>query len=141
MAELKTKETEESVSGFIEKISDEARKKDCKLVLRLMKEATKAKPKMWGDSIVGFGRYRYKYASGREGEWFVTGFSPRKNDLTLYIFPGLDAYNDLMKQLGKHKASKSCLHIKKLSDVDINVLKQIINESVKNMADQRIDKR
>lgn len=141
MAELKTKETEESVSGFIEKISDEARKKDCKLVLRLMKEATKAKPKMWGDSIVGFGRYKYKYASGREGEWFVTGFSPRKNDLTLYIFPGLDAYDDLMKQLGKHKASKSCLHIKKLSDVDINVLKQIINESVKNMADQRIDKR
>lgn len=141
MVELKTKETKESVSDFLDKISDQNRKKDCKLVLKLMKEATKTAPKMWGESIVGFGRYRYKYASGREAEWFVTGFSPRKNDLTLYIYPGLQAYDDLLKRLGKHKASKSCLHIKKLSDVDMDVLKEIINQSVKNMSDQRVDKR
>jgi Domain of unknown function (DU1801) len=140
MAELKTKETDESVAEFLDRVGDESRKKDCKLVAKLMKEATKAEPKMWGDSIVGFGRYRYKYASGREAEWFLTGFSPRKNDLTLYIYPGLAAFGDLLKRLGKHKTSVSCLHIKKLSDVDINVLKEIINKSVKEMASLRVGK-
>ena len=140
MAELKTKETEESVAEFLDRVNDESRKKDCQTVLKLMKEATKAEPKMWGDSMVGFGRYRYKYASGKEGEWFVTGFSPRKNDLTLYITSGFEAFDDLLKRLGKHKTSVSCLHIKNLKDVDLKILKELIKQSVKKMASQRVDK-
>src|SRR4030095_6063790 len=115
MAELKTKPTKDSVSAFINQIADSERRKDCKVVLDLMSEITKAKPEMWGSSIVGFGRSRYQYASGREGEWMVTGFSPRKGDLTLYIMPGVDSFPDLMERLGKYKTGKSCLYIKKLA--------------------------
>ncbi len=96
-----------------------------------MKDVTGEEPTMWGSSIVGFGRYRYKYESGREGEWMITGFSPRKTDLTLYIMHGFERVADLMTRLGKHKTGKSCLYIKKLSDVDLGVLRKIVEKSVK----------
>jgi Domain of unknown function (DU1801) len=140
MAELKTKPTKQSVSAFINSITDEQRRKDCQAVFELMSKVTKAKPEMWGSSIVGFGRYHYKYATGREGEWMLTGFSPRKGDLTLYIMPGFAAVPELMKQLGKHKTGKSCLYIKKLADIDMKVLKKIVEEGLKQMAQYRIDK-
>ena len=139
MAELKTKPTKQSVNEFISNIVDEKRRKDCRVVLKLMAEATGAKPEMWGPSIVGFGRYRYKYESGREGDWMVTGFSPRKSDLTLYIMPGFDRYADLMKRLGKHKTGKSCLYLKSLDGIDLAVLRKLVEHSVKRMADKRID--
>ena len=140
MAELKTKPTQESVDDFLNKIADERRRNDCRVVLDLMAEATGAEPQMWGASIVGFGRYRYKYESGREGEWMVTGFSPRKSDLTLYIIPGFERFPDLMKRLGKHKTGKSCLYIKRLDDIDLDVLRELVAKSVEKMAGQRIDK-
>lgn len=138
MAELKTKPTLENVTDFLNKVSDKSRRDDCFTVLEIMKHVTKEEPKMWGSSIVGFGRYRYKYESGREGEWMITGFSPRKGDLTLYITSGFDLFPDLMKRLGKHKTGKSCLYIKNLDDVDRAVLKQLIERSVKKMTSKRI---
>ena len=138
MAELKTKPTKASVKAFLNKIDDEQRRKDCQQVSDLMQSATGEKPKMWGSSIVGFGRYHYRYASGREGEWPIIGFSPRKNDLTLYIMPGFDEFKSLMNKLGKYKAGKSCLYIKKLDDIDVSVLKKLIAKSVEKMADKRI---
>lgn len=131
MAELKTKPTAESVSAFIEKISDKSRRDDCQAVIEIMKDVTKEEPEMWGPSIVGFGRYRYKNAGGRAREWMVTGFSPRKGDLTLYIMQGFESSPDLMKRLGKHKTGKSCLYIKNLADVDLNVLRELVEKSVK----------
>jgi hypothetical protein len=92
----------------------------------VMKQATRAKPEMWGPSIVGFGSYRYPYGSGREGEWFLTGFSPRKQNLTLYIMPGFDRYRSLMDRLGRHTTGKSCLYVKRLSDLDLDVLKELV---------------
>ena len=139
MAELKTKPTEEDVTAFLEKIPDEKRRSDCQAVRDLMADVTQAAPKMWGAGIVGFGRYRYKYESGREGEWMVTGFAPRKNDVTLYLTQGFEPYADLMARLGKYTAGKSCLHIKKLEDVDLDVLKELVSKSVEKLADQRID--
>jgi hypothetical protein len=138
MAELKTRATNESVTDFLNKVTDKGRRDDCFAVLEIMKDVTGEEPKMWGPSIVGFGRYHYKYQSGREGEWMITGFSPRKGDLTLYIMPGLDAFPDLMKRLGKFKTGKSCLYIKKLEDVDPGVLRQLVKQSVKKMAGTRI---
>ena len=105
-----------------------------------MRDATDAEPTMWGKSIVGFGRYRYKYASGRQGEFMLTGFSPRKNDLTVYIIPGFDRYGDLLDKLGKHRTGKSCLYLKRLSDVDLSVLQTLIQKSVQAMASKRVDK-
>ena len=133
MAELKTQATTASVSKFLEAIEDDERRGDCLAVAKIMKKATGADPKMWGPSIVGFGTMRYKYASGRELDWFITGFSPRKNDLTLYIMPGVERFKAHLKSLGKHKTGKSCLYIKKLSDVDPGVLRAIVEESVKEM--------
>ena len=99
----------------------------------MMKKATKAQPKMWGPSIVGFGDYRYKYESGREGDWFRAGFSPRKNALTLYVMSGFPKHAELMSKLGKHKTGKGCLYIKQLADVDMRVLEQLIERSVKSL--------
>jgi hypothetical protein len=138
MAELKTRETSESVSAFIDKIADKQRREDCLAVIDIMRAITKEEPKMWGSSIVGFGRYHYKYASGREADWMVTGFSPRKGDLTLYIVGGLDNFSDLLKSLGKYKNRQSCLYIKRLSDVDVKVLQKLIAKSVKLLASKRI---
>ena len=131
MAELKTQKNKASVTAFLNSVEDEKRRKDSKAVLKLMKEITGKKPEMWGTSIVGFGSYHYKYASGQEGDWFKVGFSPRKTALTLYIMTDLSRYASLMKKLGKYKTGKSCLYIKKLEDVDIDVLRELIEESVK----------
>ena len=138
MAELKTKETTNSVSAFLEKVADEGRRADCRAVVDIMQSVIKEEPRMWGSSIVGFGRYHYKGKSGREGEWPITGFSPRKGDLTLYIMGGFDKFPELMKGLGKYKTGKSCLYIRKLSDVDVKVLRKLVAQSVKLMASKRI---
>ena len=129
----KTKPTGKSPSKFVNAIEDEQKRKDCKLLMKMMKAATGKRPKMWGDSIVGYGSYHYKYKSGREGDWFLTGFSPRKRELSLYIMDGFDAHAKLLKKLGKHKTSVCCLYIKKLEDVDVDVLEKIINASAKSM--------
>ena len=134
MAELKTKKTTASVEKFLNNVADEQRRKDCFRLVEIMKAETKAEPAMWGTSIVGFGRHQYKYVSGRELEWFLVGFSPRKQDLTLYIMGGLERYPFLTKKLGKHKAGKGCLYIKKLEDVDLATLKQLIKQSVADFA-------
>jgi hypothetical protein len=133
-AKLKTTPTKNSVSAFLASVKEPARRKDCARIVALMRKATGAAPRMWGTSIVGFGTYRYKYASGREGDWMLTGFSPRKSDLTLYIMAGFDGYADLMKRLGKHKTGKSCLYIKKLDDVDTAVLTTLVERSVAHMS-------
>jgi len=130
MAELKTKRNDQSVDEFLQAIPDERRRKDCYTVLELMKKVTGEEPKMWGDAIVGFGAYHYKYASGREGDWFLTGFSPRKQNLTLYIMSGFEEYNDLLNKLGKLKTGKACLYINKLKDVDLSVLRELVTKSV-----------
>ncbi len=133
MAEPKTKKTEESVEKFLDKIPDDARREDCYAIARMMEDATGEKPKLWGTSLVGFGSYRYKGASGREGDWPLTAFSPRKNELSLYIMTGFGNYQDLMEKLGKHSTGKGCLYIKRLSDVHVPTLKKLIRESVKEM--------
>ena len=132
-AELKTKLNDASVDDFINTVEDEQTRSDCFEIARIMKQATKAEPKMWGTSIVGFGTYHYKGASGREGDWMLVGFSPRKQNLTLYIMAGFDRYNELLKKLGKFSTGKSCLYITKLADVDKKVLKELVTESVKVM--------
>jgi len=133
MAELKTKVNKASVDKFIKGVKDEQTRDDCFKIAEIMQKATKAEPKMWGTSIVGFGTYHYKGASGREGDWFVAGFSPRKQNLTLYIMTGFDEYEDLLAKLGKHSTGKACLYIKRLADVDLKVLKELITKSVKHM--------
>ena len=133
MAELKTKPTSTSVAAFLEGIADEARCADCMEITALMQKTTGCEPKMWGPAIIGFGTYHYRYESGREGDWFLTGFSPRKNDLTLYIMAGFDRYDSIMKRLGKYKTGKSCLYIKKLADIDRDALRELIEESVRHI--------
>ncbi|MCB9108447.1 MAG: DUF1801 domain-containing protein [Anaerolineales bacterium] len=133
MAELKTKPTNHSVEAFLNSVADDQKRQDSFTILNLMAEVTGDEPQMWGDSIVGFGRYHYKYASGREGDWFLTGFSPRKQNLTLYIMAGFDEYDNLMAQLGKYKTGKSCLYIKKLKDIDQAVLRELVKQSVEHM--------
>lgn len=137
MAELKTKKTNASVEKFLNQIPDETKRKDCFQIARMMQEITGKEPKMWGPSIVGFDSYHYQYASGHEGEWPIAAFSPRKQDLTIYIMPGFTEHVDLMKQLGKHRTGKSCLYIKRLSDVHVPTLKKLIRESVKAMKKAR----
>jgi Domain of unknown function (DU1801) len=137
MAELKTRRTRASVPAFLGGIANEERRRDCRRMVQLMKRATGAEPKMWGTSIVGFGSHPYRYASGREGFWFQTGFSPRKSDLTLYFMAGLAGHRALLGRLGKHKTGKCCLYIKKLSDVDLAVLRELIEKSVKQLARSR----
>lgn len=133
MAENKTKPTKKSVTAFIKDIQDEQMRRDARKVAAMMREATGARAKMWGASIVGFGEYHYKYASGREGDFMITGFSPRKQALTLYVIPGFRHFEALMGKLGKYKTGKSCLYIRRLSDVDEQVLKRLITASVKYM--------
>jgi hypothetical protein len=130
MAELKTKENSGDVEAFLNGIEDEQKRQDCFTVLELMKKTTKSEPKMWGAGIVGFGNYHYKYDSGREGDWFIAGFSPRKQNLTLYIIPEFSRYDELLAKLGKHKTGKSCLYINKLDDVNLDVLAEMIEKSV-----------
>jgi hypothetical protein len=139
MAELKTKQNDQSVTDFLKAVPDERRRDDSFIILDLMKEITGQEPKMWGDSIIGFGNYHYKYATGREGDWFVTGFSPRKQNLTLYIMSGFDEYDELLKKLGKYKTGKACLYINKLADVEISVIKELIQKSVAHLSGQGSD--
>ncbi len=133
MAELKTKETGASVQVYLDAIDDESRRRDCQELVAILRRVTGLEPKMWGTSIVGFGSYHYKYASGREGDWFLTGFSPRKQNITIYIMSGFEMYPALMDQLGKYKTSQSCLYIKKLGDIDLGVLKTLVQQSVEHM--------
>ncbi|MHC1781409.1 MAG: DUF1801 domain-containing protein [Anaerolineaceae bacterium] len=126
MAENKTKETEESVLDFLEKVDPAQRKADCFTLLEVWEKACGCEAKMWGSSIVGFGKYVYHYASGRSGEWMITGFSPRKGDLTLYLSCSLDAFSDQLPRLGKIKTGKGCIYIKKLEDIDTGVLAEMI---------------
>ncbi len=130
MAELKTKLNDASVEEFIESVEDDVKREDCRTLLKVMSEITGEEPKMWGTSIVGFGLFHYKYASGREGDWMKTGFSPRKQNLTLYIMDGFGKYDELLAALGNHKTGKSCLYIKRLGDIDIKALKRLIKASV-----------
>ena len=138
MAELKTQKNNASVVGFVGSIENEQRKKDCFTVMELMKKITNSEPSMWGTSIVGFGSYHYTYASGREGDWFLSGFSPRKQNLTLYIMSGFTRYDEILTRLGKFKTSKACLYIKKLDDIDATVLKELIEASVAHLSKKKI---
>lgn len=130
MAELKTKMNDASVRAFLAGVEPESKREDCFRVLAIMKEIAGCEPKMWGDSIVGFGQIYYKYASGREGEWFQIGFSPRKQNLTLYVMTGYESYQDLLEHLGKYKTGVSCLYLKHLDDVDESVLKELLRRTV-----------
>ena len=133
MAEPKTKPKSTSVEAFLNKIPDEERRKDSFRIVEMMEEITGEKPKMWGKAIVGFGCYHYKYESGREGDAPIIAFSPRKQDLTLYLAYGYDQWSEFIEKLGKHRTGKSCLYIKRLSDVHEPTLKKLIRESVKKM--------
>ncbi|MBN2469658.1 MAG: DUF1801 domain-containing protein [Anaerolineae bacterium] len=133
MAQLKTGPNDGSVDAFLQSVTDDKRREDCATLLELMKSVTGEEPQMWGDSIIGFGSYHYTYASGREGDWFLTGFSPRKQNLTLYIMSGFDAYDELLGKLGKHKTGKSCLYIKRVADIDQDVLRALVKQSVEHM--------
>jgi len=130
MAENKTKATDASVESYLSAIEDEGRRRDCDALTKLMTKATKEQPKMWGPSIVGFGSYHYKYDSGREGDSCLVGFSSRKGDISIYLtgsFPGRD---ELLSKLGKHKMAKACLYVRRLSDIDLKVLEQLVAGSV-----------
>ena len=136
MAELKTKPTEGDINAYLNRVENEKKRQDSFTILELMQKVTGLPAKMWGETIIGFGDYRYKYESGREGDWFLTGFAPRKQNLTLYIMPGFERYNELMASLGKYKTGKSCLYINKLEDVDLAVLEELIRQSVAVMQTQ-----
>ena len=133
MAELKTQKNRASVAKFLNSVENEQRRRDAKEVAKIMKDITGENPVMWGDSIVGFGEYHYRYATGREGDWLATGLSPRKQALTLYIMAGFDGYPELMDKLGKYKTGKGCLYINKLDDVHLPTLKQLIRRSYRHV--------
>ncbi len=135
MAKAKTQKTDASVEDFLKGVTDEKKREDSFAILELMREVTGEEPAMWGGSIVGFGSYRYKYASGREGEWPLAGFSPRKQSLTLYIMSGFDKHDSLLAKLGKYKTGKSCLYINKLQDIDLETLRELIRQSVTHVAE------
>ena len=133
MAEAKTKQNELSVDAYIEAIADDARREDCRALIKLMSAVTKCPPKMWGTGIVGFGTYHYKYASGHEGDACLTGFASRKGDISVYLSCESDEQVALLGKLGKHKMAKACLYVRRLSDVELPVLEQLIARSVKEV--------
>ena len=133
MAELKTKKTNASVTAYLNAIADQQKRADCKAIAKMMRDSTGNRAKMWGGSIVGYGSYDYKYASGHEGSWPICGFSPRAQNITIYIMPGFSKFEKQLKKLGKYKTGKSCLYIKKLEDVDRKVLGGLITGSIKEM--------
>ena len=135
MSDVKTKKNEASVKGFLKSVENEKRREDSFVVLDLMKEETGETPTMWGTSIVGFGSYHYKGASGREGDWMKVGFSPRKRNMTLYLMDGFGSYDSLLQKLGKHSTGKSCLYINKLEDVDQAVLRKLVKQSFASVSD------
>ena len=131
MAEIQTKATKASVGDFLNSIKEEQKRKDCWAIADIMKKATKAEPQMWGPSIVGFGSFIYKYADGREMDWMLVAFSPRKANITLYIYGDFEGYDELMAELGSYQCGKSCVYIKRLSDVHLPTLKKLIQTSVR----------
>ena len=133
MAQLKTQPNDQKVEDYLNTIEPQQKREDCFAILKLMQEVTGEPPKMWGSSIVGFGQYHYKYESGREADWFITGFASRSKNITLYIMAGFDNYDELMRKLGKHSTGKSCLYIKKLEDVDQAVLRELVKQSLEYM--------
>lgn len=133
MAELKTQPTDANVEDFLNTVESATKHQDAFIIFNLMKEVTGEEAQMWGASIVGFGRYPYKYASGREAEWMLTGFSPRKQNLTIYIMAGFEQYEALLARLGKHSTGSSCLYIKKLQDINLDVLRELVKQSVAHM--------
>ncbi len=133
MAELKTQPNDQRVEDFLNSVADGTKREDSFTILELLKQITGSEPVMWGDSIIGFGSYHYKYAIGREADWFLTGFSPRKRSLTLYIMSGFEGYDKLLGKLGKYSTGKSCLYIKVLEDVDQDVLRELVSKSVQHM--------
>ena len=133
MAQNKTQATVVDPIDFIDTVEHSTRKADAHILLDLFKRATRFEPKMWGPSIIGFGRYHYKYETGREDDFLATGFSPRKSNLSNYIMPGYQDYGAIMERLGKHKLGKSCLYVNKLSDTDLNVLEELINAGLKDL--------
>ena len=140
MAEAKTRPTSVSPAEFIDRLEDPQRRADCHAILAMMARASGAPAVMWGPAIIGFGRYRVTYANGSTADWLAMGFSPRKNDLTLYLSSGFDGYDALMAKLGKHRTSKACLYIKRLSDVDPATLEALIRTTAEVMAPRRVDR-
>jgi len=135
-AENKTQPTATSVTYYLATLQPDQKRQDAMAINAMIRRVTGELPKMWGDSIIGFGHHHYKYDSGREGDWFLVGFAPRKANLVLYIMPGFKEYKPLMKKLGKHKIGKSCLYINKLADVDQDVLEKLVARSVDHMKKQ-----
>lgn len=134
--ENKTQPTEQSVESFLDSVEDERKRVDSYTLLELIGEVTGDKPVMWGSSIIGFGTYHYKYASGREGDFMVTGFSPRKRNLTIYVMPGFDQYEQMLSRLGKYKTGRSCLYVNKLADIDMDVLRELLSAGVEYMREK-----
>ena len=133
MAENKTKPAHINVADFVARVESDLRRADAGILLETFARLTGMKPCLWGDSLIGYGQYHYKYASGREGDYFLTGFSPRKTAMTIYIMPGFNSYTSHLARLGAHKHSRSCLYIKKLEQIDLVVLEEIISDSVARM--------
>jgi hypothetical protein len=133
VAGLKTVPTKASVAKFLESVSDEGTRRDCRALVKMMSNATGARPRMWGPSIMGFGDYRYTYPDGREMAWFRAGFSPRRKDLTLYLLGGVAGREAILRRMGKHKTGKSCLHIRRLADVNTEALQELIERSLREL--------
>ncbi|MDD2871591.1 MAG: DUF1801 domain-containing protein [Candidatus Gracilibacteria bacterium] len=137
MATLKTQENDNNIFDFLNTITDEKIKSDGLKLVKLIEEVTKKPAKMWGEKMIGFGKYHYKYESGHEGDWFLTGLAPKKKDITIYIMPGFMDYDDILKNLGKYKKTgSSCMSIKKLEDINIEELKKLIDKSVNYMIEK-----
>jgi hypothetical protein len=136
VADVKTRVNDASVLAFLEGVKDDQKRRDCDTLIDMMRDVTGKEPRMWGSSIIGFGSYHYVYSSGRQGDWPVTGFSPRARNLSVYIMPGFSRYGALMERLGKHKTGKSCLYINQLADVDQDVLRQLVQASVEHMGEK-----
>ncbi len=134
MSEMKTRPHEGDVESFLATVADDRRRRECRAVMALMREVTGEEPRMWGPSMIGFGSYHYRYESGREGDWFLTGVSPRKGALTVYIMAGFERYEALTARLGPHSTGRSCLYIKRLDDIDQDVLRELVDRSVRHMA-------
>lgn len=136
MAELKTQPNNQSVTAFIDSVEPEWKRDDARKILKLMQKISGEEPVMWGSAIVGFGKYHYKYESGREGDWFLTGFSPRKTSLTIYMMAGYKGQDELLEKLGKYKKSVGCLYIKKLEDVDLKILEEMTKKSIQSLKER-----
>lgn len=133
MTDLKTKKNDKNVDEFVDSIENATKREDCRVIMAMMSEVTKSSPAMWGDNIIGFGDYRYKYSTGREGDWFQLGLSPRKQNISLYISWGFDELEEYLDKLGKHKKGVGCLYINKLADIDMPTLREILEITVKKL--------